>query len=166
MQTHRIKRSAAESTNTREYIVSLELAKRTYERAVLEQIADLVDSEQNLATAGIYMIVDRACRACQSALETISESGSSYNISIASFRDDPIILESWLSSLDLHLNVVHVPLDSTFLAKMPRTVTPVFLEFQNGEPAGLHIGQPKDQWLSVNRDGQMHLNKENNSQRR
>jgi len=42
-----------------------------------------------------------------------------------------------------------VPTESTFLAKLPRHVTPLYLEFQGQRPVDIHVGPPPSEWLGA-----------------
>lgn len=128
-------------------IQRLELSTRVYERALLDDVGRAVLDDGPLPSTGIYMIVDRRCAACDAALETFRRNGARAEIHLASFGDRPDVLRSWASDLQLAFSVVDVPLESTFLSRLPRTVTPLYLEFEDGQPVSLHIGQPRENWL-------------------
>jgi hypothetical protein len=152
VQTLRLRASSAATAEAGDTIRALQLAERTYKRAILLNIMSALPSEAILPSDGIYMIVDRKCGACQLALDSFAIKGTTREVRVASFADDATVTRSWLSDIGLPFDVVDAPLDSTFLDELPQTVTPLFLEFARGEPVDIHIGQPRTSWYDTRPD--------------
>lgn len=149
LQTYRVYDRTVDLTIEREKIASLELQVRTFKRAVLTDVGAAVDDEQFLPKHGIYMLVDTRCGACASAVAQLSDGDLSQTLRVASFVDPPEMVEAWLSDLGAVFEVVDVPTESTFLAKLPRHVTPLYLEFQGQRPVDIHVGPPPSEWLGA-----------------
>lgn len=93
------------------------------------------------------MVVDRRCGACETALNAFRRSANPPEVRVVSFTDSAAVLQDWMAELKLPFVVVEAPPTATFLRGLPRTVTPLYLEFEHGDPVDLHIGQPKEAWL-------------------
>lgn len=96
----------------------------------------------------LLMVADVACSACTRALSAFTERGMDAELTVASFLDSPHAVDEWLVRVGNSSKVLRVPLDSTAFRHLPRTLTPIFVEFVAGEPVDIHFGPPKDSWLA------------------
>jgi hypothetical protein len=102
------------------------------------------------------MWVDIACGACATAVERIDTGRTTRPIVLTSFVDDPQVVRDWLQQLNVSLPVAENLWGADALEVMPRRLTPLYLEFEGHEPAGVHVGQPKHYWLEVRWDMVVH----------
>ncbi len=120
-------------------------------RVVMELISDDLSRGMSALDPGpshkVYLILDTECNPCRRLVQWAAGAGMAVEIEVASFTDGPAELQAWLDELGSSLEVVSVPLDRTFLRHLPRSVTPLFLEFDAGSPLEIRVGRPSESWF-------------------
>lgn len=147
VQTSRLHDRSAEIEARDRRIRLLEIGERTFKRALLSDISAAWKDDPRLPPEGVYMIVDRRCGACARAFEAFRQRATVPNVRVVSFSDSASVIREWLKEYDLSFQAMEVGRDSSALRKVPDTVTPLYVEFDRGEPVDIHVGMPKESWF-------------------
>jgi hypothetical protein len=146
----RASRARSDLTTCRQNLSILAAESRSFGRVIL----DLVETDLSLGSSVIepgpghkvYVIVDTGCVACRRFLKWAETAELKVAMEVASFRDSAAHLEGWLEEIGSSIPRVPLPLDSTFLRHLPRTISPLFIEFDRGRPLLMKVGRPSDSW--------------------
>lgn len=154
LQTIRLHENVRTSNEVSREVSLLRAWNGAYERAILDEVRGRLHRGEArdvdyLQADVVIMWVDVECGACATAVKAIDAGKVTRPIVLTSFVNDAQTVRDWLQELGVALPVVEGFWDAPSLEVMPRRLTPLYLEFEGFEPAGVHVGEPKAHWLET-----------------